>query len=83
MEFKGVIKMSTFKELLNTKLNEVKDSSELDTFLQTVKKANELLTDASVLVSKLTSLHDSGLKSQAQKLEKLIDASRDYAFKIR
>lgn len=76
--------MKSFREvLIVNELNEAKDSSELDSFLQTVKKANELLTDTSVLVGKLSTLHDLGLRTQAFKLEKLIDASRAYAFKIR
>ena len=57
--------------------------SELDKFVANVREANSMLTRASSLVSSMSSFEDAGLKKQAAELERLIDAARSYAFKIR
>jgi len=57
--------------------------SELDKFVANVKEANSMLTRASSLVSNMSNFQDPGLKKQAAELERLIDAARAYAFKIR
>lgn len=73
--------MKSFREVLN--VNEVDAAAESTIFKKTVIKAAASLSQASVLVTRITSLRDGKLKSQGEELEKLIDAAQRYAQKIR